>query len=868
MLKKSVTIFVVVMLLFSSFSAYALIPYYGNDAATETEVPFGLLEELEILYLDEYVTMDSDITKGMFLKWVIRMTGIRDNNIPAASKRIFLDVPMESEYASWAEYGYNRGIVVGDGIGSLEAESIVTAGNAAIMAVRAIGYDVDPSLVLRTQATVLDGLDPNQKLTAKTAMQILCNTLVLPAMMKEPSGKHINPKQTALNQLFHIDIYRGVVDDDSVININHGVSKLRPNQISIDGTVFRVEEGVWAGLAGQRVDAYVRNEQGIENALFVHPVGNEVKVLKTKDILSYKNGVITFDDKKTLKVSDTAKNIWNFDRAYLDHGELVLPKDGTLVAIDHNEDSHIDSVFIFEPQYGSVLTVNTKENVLYVSQDVNKVYKFDENKAYEFYDYTGKKLKLSDLAEGMLAEIYTSADQSRVVVFVQNNTVEYAVTTIHQEGEKQVITTADGTKLEVSPHFDSLHVSPIKLGKSYQMTFDSDGRIALAKEVEDGALVYGYLFSYRPEGVFESGLSMAIYSLNDEMVTATVKKKLKVRENETESVWTAEALLNKFNLNFEPTLVRYALDNEGKISKLEFPSADKFYAGFRCVGTSGNSGEKDYNARMRVGSIYMLGGQIMLDSKATKILIVPDDLTTDGNWEILDLATALKDGKYYPGLKGYGVNPASMTADVVVMPESILGYADTYNLAPGLISGFDLSYDAKTQESYSAIRVFQDGAEVSLRLAEDVKPQYTLNSGEVIDLEVGDVIRVVKDHSDQVISIKLLFDESTRTSYGASDSTTEQFDRGYGYQQRTNYGTPYKIVGNAMYIIRDKESTPSNDIFRTDIGTIYEFDETKREPIRVITVNDIETTSNNSATTDKIYIQLSYSKSLITVVYK
>ncbi len=868
MLKKSVSIFVVVMLLFSSFSVNALIPYYANDMATETEVPFGLLEELKILYADEYIAMDSKITKGMFLKWVIRMTGIRDDHIPAASKQIFVDVPTDSEYAPWAEYGYNRGIVVGNGIGSLEAENIVSVGDAAIMTVRAVGYDLEPSLVLRTKTTVLDGLDQNQKLTAKTAMQIICNALVLPVMMKSADGNYINLKQTVLNQLFHVDIHRGVVDDDSVININHGVSGLRSNQISIDDTTFQVEEGKWYGLAGQRVDAYVRNEQGVEKALFVHPVGNDVKILKTNNAQSYANGVIKLDDKKTLKVSDTVKNIWNFDRVYLENGKLTLPADGTLVVIDHNEDNHIDCVFVFEPQFGSVLDVNTKENVLYVSQDVNKVYKFDDNKSYEFYDYTGKSLKLSDLTEGMLAEIYASSDQSRLVMFVQNNTLEYAVTAIHQEGKKQIITTADGKKLEVSPHFDELNVSPIQLGKSYQMTFDSDGRVALIKEVEDGALIYGYLFSYRPEGVFESGLSMAIYNLNDEMVIASAKKKVRVRENETDSVWTEEALLNKFNSNFEPSLVRYALDNEGKISKLEFPSADKFYAGFRCVGTSGNAGDKDYNARMRVGSIYMLGGQIMLDSKATKILMVPDDLSINGNWEIFDVATALKDGEYYPALKGYGVNPTNMTADVVVMPENVLGYTDTYNLAPGLISGFDMSYDAKTQENYSSIRVFQDGSEVSLRLAEDVKPQVTLESGDVIDLAVGDVIRVVKDHNDQVISIKLLFDESSRTSYGAKDSTTEHFDRGYGYQQRTNYGTPYKIVGNAMYIIRDKESTPSNDIFRTDIGTIYEYDKTKREPIRVITANDIETFSNNLATKDKVFIQLSYSKSLITVLYK
>ena len=871
MFKKSIAILVVVMLLFSGTSSYALIPYYQTGEVTETEVPYGLLEELNILNIDEYKTLDTYVTKGMFLKWSIQMIGMNEANIPSASKQIFLDVPVDSKYAALAEFGYNRGIVVGNGIGSLEAENVVSVNDAVVMAVRAAGYNVENTLMLRAKNEVLDDLNPSEQLTSKSAMEILWNTLSLNAVMLGADGYYVDNSQTLLNHLFRVYTYSGVVDDDGVININSGTSTLNSDQISLEGVVYQAEEGKWTGLAGYNVNAYIREENGAKKVLFINPIDNEVKILKTDTVVSYVNGVIELDDKKKLKVSETAKNIWNFDRVYMENGELKLPEDGTIVAVDNNTDNNIDCVFIYNPQYGTVVEVDDKDNVLYVNQGVSKVYELNEYESCDIYNYIGEKISFDEITADALAEIYISKNQTRMVAFVQKNIMEYTVSTLKEVDGKNIAIVSDGSQLVISPHFESMNAIALQTGATYQMTFDSDGRIAVATEIQKGNMTYGYLFSYSSEGLFQSDVTMAIYSINDEMITAKAKDKLKVKENDTESVWTSEALLNKFKTGFTPTLVRYAMDADGNITQIEFPSADRFSNGFRCVGTSGGatSGTLMYDARMRVGSIYMVGGQILLDNTKTKIIVVPTDLSINGDWKIMNISSALKDGKYYQSLKGYGVNPDSMAADVVIMDESKLGYADTYNLVPGLISGFEETYDAKTQEKYSVVRLYQNGSEVALRLDEDVKPQYTVSTtGEVIDLEIGDVIRVVKDSNDRVISFKLLFDESTRTCYGANDVTTEHLDKGYGVSQRTNYGTPHKIIGNAMYIIKDGETTPSSDIFRTDIDAIYEFDPSRRNPISIITANDIETLSDNAAATNKVFIQLSYSKSLITVLYK
>jgi len=870
MLKRSIAVFTLLMLLFSCLSSYAAVPYYPIDKENETKIPYGLLEELGILSEDEYITMDSPVTKGMFLKYIIRMTGMNESSIPAASKRIFLDVSLDSEYALWAEYGYDRGIILGNSLGSAELESVLTAADAAVMSVRAAGYNADDSLMLGARNDALDGLKPNDKLTARSAMRIIWNTLSMSAMMSRTEGNYINDNHTILRQLFKVKTYSGVIDDDSVININSGVSSLKSDQISVEGNVYSVEQGKWEGLAGRFADIYVREEQGLEKVLFVNPVKNNIKIMKTENVNLYSNGIIETDNKKTLKISDTAKHIWNFDRVYAKDGKIVLPSDGTIILTDNNSDNAFDCVFIFEAQYGFCVETNEKESTLYINQGVSKAYKLDEYESYDIYDYDRNEIKFDEISTDTLLEIYESSDKSRLVIFAQNMVSEYEVTASKIANGKQYAILSDGTQIEVSPHFGKLNKIIIQAGKSYKMTFDSDGRIAVAKEIDKGDFVYGYLFDYGTDGAFGDNLTVAIFNVNGEMITPEVREKLRVKENDTESVFTSEALLNKFNASFTPQLIRYALDVNGKLSKLEYPSADRFSNGFRCVGITGSatSGTFMYDSRMRTGDVYMIGGQVMLDSAKTKVICVPAELKLDGDWRVQKVSESFVNSVYYQSVKGYSVNPDSMAAEVVVMPEDLV-YTDIASAVPGLISGFEEMYDDETQEFYDAILMHQNGSEVALRLGEGVKPEYMVSTtGEVIPLEVGDVIKVIKDHKNEATSIKLLFDESTRTCYGEKDTATEHTDKGYGHKQRTNYGTPYKIVGNAMYLIKEGESEPSSDIFRTDVGTIYEFDSSKREPISVISANDIETLSNNADADNKVFIQLNYSKNLITILYK
>ena len=138
---------------------------------------------------------------------------------------------------------------------------------------------------------------------------------------------------------------------------------------------------------------------------------------------------------------------------------------------------------------------------------------------------------------------------------------------------------------------------------------------------------------------------------------------------------------------------------------------------------------------------------------------------------------------------------------------------------------------------------------------------YTTSAGDVIPLEVGDVVRVKDNYRGRIGNIKLLYDCSGEQVYGIND--TDDDDYGYGNVERASFGTPYKIIDNAMYIIKNGESVPSKYIYRLDIGYIYEFDKNNRNHVRAINKYEIECTGDNKA-----FIETYYSESAITVIYK
>lgn len=873
MLKKLFGFILTVGILSAASTVFAVLPYHNTE---EENIPVGLLDSLGIIEREEYAEYTNEITKGAFVKWMVRLSGAEESAMPTNPRQVFTDVSADSDIAAVVEYAYNKGIVCGNGYGSVDADKTFTVNDGATMAARAVGYDINEDLLSEAKMELMRGMNAGETVTVEIAMELIWNALELKPIRRNYNGAYsIDNEITILEGLFNTYCIEGIIDADSVMNIYSGTSEIGDNKISVNGQIYDTVPEIGAGYAGLNAEVFIRENDGTETVICIMPVKNEVLVYDASDLQSYANNQIDTTEKEVIRVSESAITIKDFKLVYVPANGYDLPDDATVVTIENNNDRYVDCVFIYSPSYGIVSSVSTSENKVYLKGLKTGGYDLGEYKNVLLYDFAGNQLNIKDITSGNMAEFYAIEDKSLFVGYFSNNSVELTFSAMYETSHGMQARATDGKEYKISPCFGTLDgQKKIKVGEKHKVIFDSKNRVAALYTVSFGDLNYGYLYNYYNSDDSMSGdeLVLHIYSVNDGMLKVSAASKIRMVKDGIEYTVNENMLIQQFDVDFEESLILYQFNNNGEISKIEYPSNDNFDYGFRCVGTAGSatSGAMMYDARAIHGTICMIGGQILFDANKTKCLIVPQDKSDEDAWRVIPVSNAIVKNKYYQSVKGYGIAPDSITADIIVIEEDILlqSYADSYSVVPIIVSGFERKYDNETEEVYNAITGYLDGTETSFRLKEEALPQYITTNGEIIPLEVGDVVRITSDYYDEVVSIKLLYDESERRAYGISDGMYDHSSYGYGYSQRTNSGTPYKIVGNAMFMIKDGETEVSSDIFQLDECTIYEYDGTLKNPIKVITVDDMETVTDNPTTTDKVFIQLSYQKNLITVVYK
>lgn len=142
---KSIIYILILCGLFQSMAAAAFAE--NTDTAEDnTEKAVFTYPEYEILKyigaLDGFEDYSADalITKGDFLKILMKATGINYDLSPE-DKIQFYDVQSESEFYSVVSTAYSKGIIKGNGDGTLGVNKNLTLEEAAAMALRAIGYE-------------------------------------------------------------------------------------------------------------------------------------------------------------------------------------------------------------------------------------------------------------------------------------------------------------------------------------------------------------------------------------------------------------------------------------------------------------------------------------------------------------------------------------------------------------------------------------------------------------------------------------------------------------------------------------------------------------------------------------------------------
>ena len=867
MLKRILSVIMVSMLLIT-LNVNAYVTY--NNISDENTAHYKLFEKLGIVDRDDFAGYDTQITKGLFIKWAVKMTGVQSDMITTKNEQVFLDVKTDSEYAKDIQYAYERGIVKGDDYGLLRPDSALSSKDAAVISVRAAGYTFEPDIEITTSHTVLKGVKcaDSSSITVGEAMDILWNALELNVVNTSNGRYWIDNEVTLLNEIFKVYYIDDVVQADYKVSLIGDVS-MNDDCIVLGDKTYSIDEDYSSGYVGYRVKAFVKRDSDDDRIIFMMPLNNEVKSYDVSEIEKYANGKISFvDSKKTLTVSSTAKTVCNFDRIYVLSSGVTLPKSGKIVCIDNNSDGKEDCIFIYDRQYGVVKSVDVDEKQIYIDGSQYKIYNFDDYDFVDIYNYDNEKITIKDIQTSSVAEIYESSDKRGLVMYFGNKQASGQIKSLFRNGDERRIDFSDNKEYKVSPYFDDLSSNTeLKIGVECVLLLDSDDNIITIDYSTIKNINYAYLYAYGRYDSFDDEVQVALYDVNKGDIRFDIGRKIKLKyEDGSSESLTTERFANYLDNSFEPGLVLYKTNKDNQIIEIEYPSNDIFSNGFRCVGVTGSAttGTAAGDSRMRLGKANMLGGKILLDLTKTKVLVVPTDFRAKENWCVATVADVFVNSLYYPNVKGYSVDPNSMVAEVVAISEETIlatNSTDRPEYSVTIISGFKKMYDEASDEVYDVIEGFVEGEETDFIIDKTVPLSYTTSAGDVIPLEVGDVVRVKDNYRGRIGNIKLLYDCSGEQVYGIND--TDDDDYGYGNVERASFGTPYKIIDNAMYIIKNGESVPSKDIYRLDIGYIYEFDKNNRNHVRAINKYEIECTGDNKA-----FIETYYSESAITVIYK
>ncbi len=904
MFKRLLGLFLAFALVFSCVYA-EVIPY--NPTKDKDIYSDELFIKLGIVDRDDISSDDAKINKGTALRWAVSLTGMDLASLPKADRQIFSDVSVDSKYADIAAYAFEKGIIKGNDFGEAELLFDISNLDAVTLFIRAVGYSFDAGKEQLAKAQVLNGFDTKATLIAKNAMILLNRVLRLDAVEYINDTFYINENADILSSIFRVTEIRGVVDSDYIININGEVG-LKENTVSIDGKVYEADNEYCRSYAGYYVKAYLYKNRSEERIIYMDKSQNDVWVYDVSDIESYKAGALKLKDSKHNVNLDNSsvKTIRNFERILVGNTPLALPQCGKFVLIDNNGDKRIDCVFIYDAEYGIVKNVNAEQSKIYVKGTDESVYDISDYEVSNVFDFDGNDMKLDDISKDWLVEIYASTSKRNIAIVAGNKTVNTSVTTKFKKDGLDAIKDKDGNIYKVSPAFAKLCADKIEPGKTYMFALDTNGLIVYIQSTEAGEMTYGYICAMDIDGVFEQEVKVAIYTENGEKLTPLLRKSIKVTEGGiSRSIKAAQFYTEKNSIK---SLVRFALNDAGEVTSIEYPTTDNIFAqGFREVGRSTvdetNTGK--YDNRMRIKDpLYMLGGQVLMNKTNTKVMIVSDDFSSD-DWAIKSVTEAFVNSRYYQNIPGYSINNNSMEAEIVVATLSGLKetYGDIYANAVALVSEFVTEYDDETGEKYTAINGYVDGVLESYRLEDELETMVYYEAGTIwlscelpngsepgyvtdvdltdVDKPValttepiaeGDVVRLSLNSRGRVGCIKMMYDESEGKVYGKGTANeagaTYDKNRGYNTGERTSFGQAYKIVGNAMYIIPDGDANYNKDIYKVDTGYIYEYDKTTRNKIRVITADEITTKDENPELTDNVFIQINDSAIRIVVVYK
>lgn len=475
-----------------------------------------------------------------------------------------------------------------------------------------------------------------------------------------------------MEDMAHIYKARGIVNANELTSL-YG-TRAGKNEIIIGDVTVKTDKLPEArNYIGKSVEAYLKQDVSEKDytLLYIEERQNNIKVFENADDLSVDAGISKFsyfegDKEKTYRISPSVKVIFN-DVLYTDYTAAdLVPKSGTVTAIDNNSDSTYDVIVVESYEIlpvGSIAQADMKVVSKYTFDGAlrNVKLKAENDEDFIFIYKDGAKAEFTDIKADSVLSVKRnkSGDVNVISVYISDKKLNGKLNSIKSDGKLNIL----DSDIKTSYAYDAAvakndtAVSKAEIGKTYDVYLDIMGEIALMKEAEKTNNYAWLLKLGREEGMDPV---YRIKYMDTDGIWQISELNSKVKLNGTRK--TDDAVYNEIydNGSFTPQVITVNLNKDGKVAEIE-TARENAPEGYEYLTKT-----KPANRNLIYRFTSTFNFEIFLSGSAN-IFIIPQTLTFDEDDYSVGTPSSVLEVNYGYAIEGYNCDKYGFTDLITVV---------------------------------------------------------------------------------------------------------------------------------------------------------------------------------------------------------
>ena len=554
-------------------------------------------------------------------------------------------------------------------------------------------------------------------------------------------------------------IYRvdGILEGTGTSSVTtaHTVSE---GSVMINGYQYKTEKDFY-DILGMNVEAYVHNDRNGEPVvLCAIPNRNEELVIPTKDISFFSADMTKMrywdenEKERNISISPIVNVIYNGQPVDTYTGDDFLKADGNIRLINNDSDQEFEVAFI--SNYRTVVV----DGVSALNETIKDFY---TGETISFKQQIGEIVKIigedgeiavTDLIPGDVLRVMSAraGGKKMVIAYLSRNKVTGTVTA--QRQNEETIVTIDNAEYALSKIYEEelkkpiSKVKQIQLGKLYELSLDSDGRIAYVKEV-DGTMQYGIVLATRYDGIFSDNCSIKLFTTEGVWKEHPIAEKIQFDGQRGVEMNRTQLAMIPTAQNGAISVIGYMTDEKGNVISIDLPDA---YT--RENGKNGTFNTESWdNIPYRSGN-SSFDSELFLSDNVKIWMVNGSALTEEDSYTITAKNVFNSDSPY--NISAYNLDEFGLI-DLLVVKSGADTEKETINLAELLVvEGIQEALDSEGNQAMILSGVMGGYDSISFYCKDDMTIVNNADESIVDRLNKGDVVSLNADSMGYVNGVR------------------------------------------------------------------------------------------------------------------